>query len=158
MPSGSSTRRRAPASRCCSLLALGLLAWCLQLTPSTLLFAQPRPAAHELCGRTSLGLATGSSSLHAAPAGRLTARKYWNQPGPQPEKTTEGTVIPLLILAVLGGGLAMWPMVFGMSPAFIAACGVLCFVSIGLNVLTLAGNKNLPTYIDELAAKNKDGK
>mmetsp|Transcript_113246 Transcript_113246/g.320532 ORF Transcript_113246/g.320532 Transcript_113246/m.320532 type:complete len:174 (+) Transcript_113246:93-614(+) len=131
-------------------------------------FALPRVAWSSTGLRARSGLAPRHSSLPAwRRLGELglrfhspLPRGYWDSRGPKPDQTTEGSVIPGLILAVGIAGFVFYPLVFGLSATNLLICAVGCLITVALNVAALAANKNLPTYIDEVigAKKNGDGK
>mmetsp|Transcript_125306 Transcript_125306/g.348660 ORF Transcript_125306/g.348660 Transcript_125306/m.348660 type:complete len:167 (+) Transcript_125306:138-638(+) len=143
------------------LAVVGVLAWCSTPEVASLLNVQNAGRGSS----TQAGFVLGVPRPLDYRAGRCsplrqprTMRRYWNQPGPQPEQTTEGTVIPLSILAVIAGGVVVYPFVFGFNPGFIAAIFALALVSTLVNVAALAANKNLPSYIDDLLSSKDKGK
>ncbi|CAL1134396.1 unnamed protein product [Cladocopium goreaui] len=91
---------------------------------------------------------------------RRVALRYWQSKGPKPEKeTVEGTVIPGLILTVLILYMSVIPLTVGVTPEFLLSLLVIAILGIIGNVLALAANMNLPTWIDfQIQKRNQEAK
>eukprot|EP00435_Cladocopium_sp_Y103_P020621 s895_g5.t1 len=99
-------------------------------------------------------------AFQAADGQQRVALRYWQSKGPKPEKeTVEGTVIPGLILTVLILYMSVIPLTVGVTPEFLLSLLVIAILGIIGNVLALAANMNLPTWIDfQIQKRNQEAK